>query len=159
MATLSISLDCPDEWFFSQAPEICPAYQALSSNSAVQSFESGYMIWVEEEDHIYVLFDDQGSPGWNAYVDQWDQGEPDRDPILVPPDGLYQPVRGFGLVWREEPGVRNRLGWAVDEEQGYLTIVQRTSYPKYNETYILASDGGIWRLLPERSNWQKIDSE
>ncbi len=159
MATLSILLNCPDDWFFSQAPDICPAFQALSSAGAVQQFESGFMIWIEEEEHIYVLFDDSGSPGWNTYVDQWDPSDPDRDPTLLPPDDLYQPVRGFGRVWREEPGVRDRLGWAVNEEQGYSTIIQRTSYAKYNETYILALDGGVWRLLPERSEWQKITSE
>jgi hypothetical protein len=157
MATLSIAIRCPDIWFFADEPDICPVSPALSSEGAVQRFESGTMIWVEEEDHIYVLFDDEGPPGWNRYVDTWDPGEPERDPKLRPPNGLYQPVRGFGLVWREEPGVRDRLGWAVGEEFGFSTLLQRTSYAKYNETYILAHDGSIWRLLPERSGWETID--
>jgi hypothetical protein len=50
------------------------------------------------------------------------------------------------------------LAWAVDEEFGYTTLLQRTSYAKYNETYILAQDGAIWRLLAERSGWEMIDS-
>ncbi|MGB3714426.1 MAG: hypothetical protein WA996_08360 [Candidatus Promineifilaceae bacterium] len=157
MATLWIAIRCPDVWFFANEPDICPVAPAMSSGGAMQRFEGGTMIWVEEEDHIYVLFEDEGSPGWNRYVDTWDSGEPDRDPTLSPPDGLYQPARGFGLVWREQPGVRDRLGWAVDEEFGYTTLLQRTSYAKYNETYILAHDGSIWRLLPERSGWEMID--
>jgi len=74
----------------------------------------------------------------------------------VPPVGLYQPVRGFGLVWREEPGVRDRLGWAVDREVGYPTAIQRTSWYKYNATYVKALDGGVWELGPERSKWRHI---
>ncbi len=155
-ASVTIAIRCSDGWFFEHAPNICPAALALSSAGVVQHFEGGTMIWVEEEDQIYVLFDDVHSPGWNRFVDQWDPAEPDNDPTLTPPDGLYQPVRGFGLVWREEPGIRDRMGWAVDEESSFETIVQRTSYAKYNETYILAHDGKIWRLHPERSAWEKI---
>jgi len=64
-------------------------------------------------------------------------------------------VRGFGLLWREEPGIRDRLGWAIDNESAYETALQRTSYAKYNVTYIRAADGDIWRLQPELSGWQK----
>jgi hypothetical protein len=59
-------------------------------------------------------------------------------------------------VWREEPGVRDRLGWAVDTEAGFTTSVQRTSRPKYNDIYIRALDGRVWRLWPESSDWSKI---
>jgi hypothetical protein len=155
MATATITLRCMDSWFFGNAPDICPAGPALSSAGAVQWFEGGLMIWAAEEDQIYALFDDDSSPGWNRYIDRWNDGEPEDDPAISTPDGLFQPIRGFGLVWRQEPGVRDRLGWAINEESGFETVVQRTSYAKYNETFILAQDGGIWRLLPERSAWEK----
>ncbi len=155
MATAIITLRCLESWFFENAPDICPAGPALSSTAAIQRFENGVMIWVAEEDQIYVLFDDDSYPGWNRYVDHWDDGEAEYDPTISAPDGLFQPIRGFGLVWRREPGVRDRLGWAVDEESGIETVVQRTSYAKYNETFILDQDGGIWRLFPERSAWEK----
>ena len=155
MASVTVVLHCMDSWFFESAPDICPAGPALASAGAVQWFKGGVMIWVAEEDQIYVLFDDDNSPGWNRYIDQWDDGEPEYDPTISTPNGLFQPVRGFGLVWRREPGVRDRLGWAIGEESGFETAVQRTSYAKYNETNILAQDGGIWRLLPERSAWEK----
>jgi hypothetical protein len=32
---------------------------------------------------------------------------------------MLQPRRGFGLVWCVEEGVKEGLGWALDEEQGY----------------------------------------
>ena len=156
MASLSITLRCLDTWFFDFAPDICPAAPALGSFAADQWFESGLMIWIEEEDQIYVLFDDGNSPGWSRYADLWDPGMPENDPLVAAPDGLYQPVRGFGALWREVSSVRDRLGWAIVEEAGFDTFLQRTSYARYNETYLMGPDGDIYRLLPERSGWEKI---
>ncbi len=156
METVAIELHCMDEWFFTNPPEVCPYTSTLDSKAAVQQFERGLMIWIEDEDRIYVLFSDGLSPKWSAFNDEWDPGKPDRDPSLVSPSGYYQPVRGFGLVWREQPSVSERLGWAINEEIPYSTALQRTSYPKYNETYIQSFDGTVWRLLAERSGWELI---
>ena len=155
-ASLSITLRCPDTWFFTPAPDVCPASPAIESDAAEEHFEHGTMIWVMAEDMIYVLFDDGQSPHWKALGDEWDLGDPEDDPTLTPPAGLYQPVRGFGQIWREETGFRDRLGWAIDPEVAFITHVQRTSRPKYNDTYIGAVDAKIWRLLPESSGWQKL---
>ncbi|MFN2188009.1 MAG: hypothetical protein ACK2T3_04545 [Candidatus Promineifilaceae bacterium] len=156
MATVSIRLRCLDNWFFDSPPDICPADQPLFSAGAVQNFQNGMMIWVEDEDQIYVLYEDSMSPDWNRYSDSWQEGVPESDPSLVPPEGLQQPIRGFGLLWREEPGIRQRLGWALGAEMGFDTVVQRTSYAKYNETFIQAPDGGLWRLFAEHSGWEKL---
>ena len=62
---------------------------------------------------IYVLFDDNTVQRFqDTYVD----GDP--EPEILPPAGLYAPVRGFGKVWREGTGarVRERLGWATAPE-------------------------------------------
>ena len=155
MATLEITLRCPDTWFFENPPDICPARTAAISAGAEQHFQGGLMLWSGGEDRIYVLYGDGQSPKWAAFTDDWDPGEPESDPTLEPPPGLYQPVRGFGQVWRDQPGVRDRLGWALAEEAAYQTAVQRTSYAKYNETYIRAADGGVWRLRAERSGWER----
>ena len=155
-AYLNIPLTCPDTWFFEPAPGECPAAPPLFGPGAEQSFEHGLMLWVGAQDTIAVLFDDGGIPKWRMVVDQWDEGEPVDDPSIIPPPGLYQPARGFGLVWREESGVRERLGWATIPEQSYETAVQRTSRWKYNDIYIRALDGGVWRLLPEGSGWEHI---
>jgi len=165
-ANLTVRLRCPDAWFFSPAPQGC-ASEPVLSNAAEQHFERGIMIWVEdatwveEEASIFVLYDDdQYSPKWERFTDEWDEGEPDHDPALIPPAGLYQPVRGFGLVWRERPNVRARLGWAVDQETGFSTIIQSTTLFKYNSIYLRAFDGrkrsGVWHLEPELSSWEKI---
>jgi hypothetical protein len=154
--TLQIELRCPDEWFFSPAPEICPAGPAIISEGAEEHFERGTMLWVGAEDRIYVLFDDEQHTRWSAYSDQWDGGEPTVDPDIEPPSGLRQPARGFGLLWREEPSVRERLGWAVDEERGYETAVQHSSHVRYPVLYVRALDGGVWQLGPNGSAWEYV---
>jgi hypothetical protein len=153
-ATAQVALHCPDEWFFSPAPDICPAGPAIVTAGAEEHFERGTMLWVGAEDRIYVLYDDGGQLQWYAYSDEWDEGEPTIDPEIEPPPGYQQPVRGFGLVWRAEPSVRERLGWAVDQERGYETAVQRSSHARYPVLYIRALDGGVWQLGANGSAWE-----
>lgn len=44
---------------------------------------------------------------------------------LTPPEGLSQPVRGFGKVWREQLGrPQAEVGWALERERGYEMLVQ-----------------------------------
>lgn len=163
-ATLTIKLRCPDPWFFSPVPDVCPS-APIDSGAAEQHFEGGTMIWikerftdwVEQEGWIIVLYDDERfTTRWQVYEDEWDEGEPDRDPTLVPPPDRYQPVRGFGLVWRQYSQVRSRLGWAIDEETAFRTTIQRTTRYKYNSVYLRALDGNVWHLEPELSDWEKI---
>ena len=154
-ASLAVTLRCTGEWFIANPPNVCPYNPPLASQAAEQPFEHGFMIWIAELDQIVVLFADGMSPHYAIFTDEWDEGEPEIDPTLEPPPGLYQPVRGFGLVWREGYGdVRGRLGWATQPEQAYSTLYQQTSYWKYNETYIRALNGGVWYLKAERSGWE-----
>jgi hypothetical protein len=48
-ASLSITLRCPDTWFFEPAPDACPASPAIVTAGAEQPFEHGVMSWVEDE--------------------------------------------------------------------------------------------------------------
>ncbi len=154
---LTVYLRCPDPWFFLPEPDICPT-TPLYSAAAEQHFEHGIMLWIAEQDNIIVLFDDkQFSPKYNIFQDEWEEGKPDRDDALQPPEGFGQPIRGFGLVWRTYPEVRDRLGWATGEEIGFDTIVQQTTRYKYNATYIRALDGNVYYLGPERSAWEKLE--
>jgi hypothetical protein len=155
-AVLVITLRCPDTWFFSPPPPECAGGPALTGLAAQESFEHGTMLWLGSEARIYVLFDDGRQPAWAAYADEWNPGVPESDPTIVPPAALYQPVRGFGLVWRTQPGLRDRLGWATGEEAGYTGALQRTGRIKYNLTYLGALDSGVWELGPEGSAWRHI---
>lgn len=153
-ARLTIQLRCTGAWFIAAPPAVCPQAPPLYSPAAEQPFEHGVMLWVGELDRIYVLYADD-SPAWSAFVDEFDEGEPADDPTLTPPAGLYQPVRGFGRVWRSQPGVRDRLGWATAPEAGYVTTWQTTSYTRYNQVYLRGLDGGVYHLHPEGSRWEK----
>ncbi len=144
---------CPDSWFFSPAPAECPSGPPLVSFAADQPFERGHMIWIQDRDEILVLFADEHVRRWRVFVDLFEEGMPEYDPTLTPPPGRFQPIRGFGLVWRNDPEVRDRLGWALRPEQGFTTRVQGTARERYNVWFIQAPDGGIWELDPEGSGW------
>ncbi|HRL13312.1 MAG TPA: hypothetical protein PKX07_15620 [Aggregatilineales bacterium] len=101
----------------------CPQPFSLAGGlaAAVQNFERGSMIWVQGPvSYIYVLF---GGGTYQRYVDTWVDGE--TAPVgAAPPPGLTEPVRGFGKVWRENPAVRDGLGWAVGFENGATGVRQ-----------------------------------
>ncbi len=99
----------------------CPTDVEKGIWSAEQTFQNGYMFWREDTRRIYALFDDHT---WQLFTDTWEEGDPEYDPNIVPPSGFYQPKRGFGKVWREQPGVREGLGWATKEERGSWASIE-----------------------------------
>jgi hypothetical protein len=124
--TIQADWPCEYNYFFEPVPEACPVYAPSETWAAEQPFENGRMIWLEEvrgetfvtQRQILVLYND-GS--YEQYQDTWTEGEAESAPSIVPPAGLYQPVRGFGKLWRETSGMRDKLGWATVPEQGFDT--------------------------------------
>jgi hypothetical protein len=97
-----------------------PVFQQIQV--AEQLFEHGRMFWLQPIDQIWVLVvTGEGHGTWTVYDNTHVEGEPESDPNIVPPEGLLQPVRGFGKLWREVAQVRNQLGWAVTPEFGYVS--------------------------------------
>ena len=90
---------------------------------AQQSFQNGEMMWLEPIDQIWVLTTDgEGVQTWINKDDSFEDGMPESDPSLVAPStGLIQPIRGFGMLWRNDETVQDMLGWATGEEVGYMT--------------------------------------
>jgi hypothetical protein len=136
---------------------------------AEQLFEHGRMFWIGPIDQIWVLkITSTGHGTWSVYKDTFVDGEPENDPSLVPPDGRYQPQRGFGKLWRESPGLRDALGWGVTPEFGYVsryeyhpggTVDASGKYipgPGYHILYSLA--GEMFRFNeandPTQQTWQ-----
>lgn len=113
-AELRSRLRCPEPLYGDGRSSIDTAIA-----TAYQPFEHGAMLWTENDygyyfdRQVYVLYDDGN---YERYVDSWDDSQPVDDPSIIPPSGFYQPVAGFGNVWREMPGVRDRLGWATEPE-------------------------------------------
>jgi hypothetical protein len=113
----------------------------------VETFEHGVMLWRGDTHQIYVL---ENNGTWAVFPDTYQDGQALAD-VGVVPAGQYAPARGFGLLWRTRPAVRQGLGWATAPEQGEAGAVQpfakglmywANGYP----VYILFADG-TWRSL------------
>jgi hypothetical protein len=154
-ASVQVEWGCEIDYFFSPGPRRCPLGPVVSTWAAEQLFEGGRMIWLEVEGAIYVFYNQgaNGSIAVERYDDNWEPGDPESDPTIIAPTGFYQPVRGFGQVWRDEQ-VRERLGWALAPELGFETAIQHEHHEGSSSgapTYLLTSDGQvIWRF---HSSW------
>jgi len=154
---LQIPLRCVDMWFFDPPPDACAAAPAELTTEAEQTFERGRMVWVDALDRIYVVFEDGQRPGWAMYPDEFTEGDPERDDSLAPPPGLEQPIRGFGLVWRSNPRVQERLGWALSPEVAFEGMMQADSAePSLATLYLRLRDGGILALDAQTNEWDVL---
>jgi serine/threonine-protein kinase len=128
----------------------CPRTEAITVNAAWQPFESGHLLWNGDLRLIYIL---RSNNRWSSADDIWRDGDPAFDANITPPDGYFQPVRGFGQVWRTQPGVRDDLGWATAEEDGFTAQAQPFDNgqvwhdPEQDRFFILFSDG-TYQLRP-----------
>jgi hypothetical protein len=66
-------------------------------------------------------------------------------------------VRGFGKAWREVPGVRDRLGWAIEEEFVVGDGAFQCAWGRYGRCYLTGPDGAIYVLEPEMSGWFVVE--
>jgi serine/threonine protein kinase len=121
----------------------CPRSPVVQAAGAWESFEGGQVLWRGDLHQIYALHQDGA---WRVYDDNWRDGDLVWDASIVPPAGFYQPVRGFGLVWREEAGVRDILGWATAEESSFGATFQ-----PFERALLIADDttARLWALLSD----------
>jgi len=157
-ASLLISLICPaKEWFFTGAPSGCPEAPPAASNAAAQRFQRGLMIWIEENDDIYVLFEDS-SRTFRVFPDPLLSGASTPEPPGVPaPEGYFAPVRGFGSIWRGDVAgtadVGQRLGWALEPEYNFTTTYQRNLSFFAPYLYLQLPDGTVAGLDINYGSW------
>ncbi len=150
---------CETAWFFANPPPTCPQ-PARSGLMAAQRFEHGLMLWgqslrTDGVDEIVILLD---NGQWKIVRDLWQPHLPENDPTLSPPAGFYQPVRGFGRVWREEiiapnQPVRAALGWALEPEYSLGTGFFQCDTQSYTTCYLSGPEEQIYVLPPEFSSW------
>ncbi|MFO7321055.1 MAG: hypothetical protein DIU68_004955 [Chloroflexota bacterium] len=128
-------------------------------------FERGRMFYIEPLDQIWVMVvTGEGRGTWSIYPDTFEEGDAEFDPSIVPPDGLMQPERGFGKLWRENPEVREALGWAVTPEFGYVSEYRYQPGGHFDENgefvpgpgyHVLFSlYGEAFRFNEEDNTWQ-----
>lgn len=91
----------------------CPSGLPTNPSGAAQLFEHGFMFWRSSDRTILVVTDNRQ---WYLRADTFTDGQLTEDPAIIPPAGYLEPVRGFGKVWREDPAIREALGWALMEE-------------------------------------------
>jgi len=171
MSQVSVAIKCHTTWFFSNEPQagICPR-EPLRSYAAAQRFERGTMIWLEQPGR-YIILSKAGVDGPGEKTQFYYVNDPleiirDTSADIDPPEDLYAPVSGFGLVWRGDvshsPGYRETLGWALAPEFGCEAILQcddalpsggrswQTCYLKGpDEEIIVLHPLGRWYLLDE----------
>lgn len=150
---LTIPLLCAYAWFFEPAPVACADSAAINSPHIEQVFEGGRMIYVGEQNLVYVLFADGRDPGWTSFSNRYVEGVSlDQDPNFVPPPERYQPVHILGTIWRASDPVRNRLRLGLAPETAYEGAIQADG--EFESTiYIRSSDGSILQLDPDGVSW------
>ncbi|MBZ0306009.1 MAG: hypothetical protein K8I82_08080 [Anaerolineae bacterium] len=144
---------CPYAWFFSPAPPNCPFTEVVMTQAAFQAMQNGFMIWTQSGLTIYVAFNDSRFPAWIVAPDTFVESEPEVDFNLQIPQGLLQPRRGFGKLWRGDKPLQERLGWATTAELGYTASVQTDSVT--GTRYLSGPQGEIFVLLPDQSRWYR----
>ncbi len=114
-----------------------PTGPATTSDGAAQAFERGLLLYEGAGRRIFVLCGDPQAGmlvtsgqypterQFPAFADTWQEGD-DPGGGAGPTAGLYLPRRGFGKVWRENPGaVKGCVGYATTPgETGYRIIMQ-----------------------------------
>jgi hypothetical protein len=155
---LAVKIVCTGAWFFQPAPENrCPSGAPSVQSSSVVEFERGRMFWLSASNEILVLFADGGSPAWVRLPNPFTPGMPEDDPSLQPPPGLTQPKRGFGLLWRSTPGMAERIGWALSDEQSFVMTTQsERGDPKVARVYFSDPANSAIALDPDGKSWQVV---
>ncbi|MBI5931729.1 MAG: hypothetical protein HY862_20635 [Chloroflexi bacterium] len=152
-------------------PSIFPTPQIEQAIVVEQVFEGGRMFWFRENHKIWIVYGtdptnpdqiviDPAQGEWVCFDDTFVDGEQESDPAMEPaadavttstfpsvyPQArVQQPIRGFGKLWREQPELRDHLGWALTAEIEYNT---RREYlaggTVQNGAYVPAP--GEWRV-------------
>jgi len=90
--------------------------------SAEEKMQGGVFFWRQDTKTIYAMNND-GT--WRAYPDTWQAGIDPESWGYHPPAGLYEPIRGFGKLWRTQlGGPAGRFGWGTEPERGFDGTVQ-----------------------------------
>jgi hypothetical protein len=127
---------------------------------AEQVFEHGRMMWIQPLKQIWVMVDDGTGKGqWSAFDDVFQDGESEFDPSLVPPEGMFQPERGFGQLWRENQSLHDALGWGLTPEFGYVSNYEYYPGGKIEQNRYVQGPGHhiLFSLSQEKFQFSEAD--
>ena len=150
---------CDSTWFFIvPRPDGCPRSLPVAGQAVYQAFQNGYMVWIQAQDAIYVMFGDQQQPRWRVIRDEFDEGMAEDDPTFgdPPTEFTWRPRRGFGVLWRNDPAIRERIGWAVEEWEQPFSV--QTQMAADGTLFISEPTGGVFAVLPNGIDWARYGS-
>lgn len=139
-ATLRANLGCPA----GNPPDV------LQLDAAVQRFERGFMLWLNQTPpRIYALYN-EGSR-FESFEDRY--ADAPVTPQAPPEPRLSAPISGFGGVWRTFNQVQGFLGWAVQPETGSEATYMR--FERGFMVWLTARPETIW-VLYTSGTWQSF---
>jgi hypothetical protein len=101
---------------------VCASSPSVRAQGRLLSFQSGYMLQVDDRNEVYVQLVD-GT--WQRLSSGWNEGDPEPPPrVEQPPDGLYAPSGFLASIWRL-PGVQEDLGFALAPDANTLQVVEQ----------------------------------
>ncbi|MGC9398146.1 MAG: serine/threonine protein kinase [Anaerolineae bacterium] len=135
-----------DVWQQYQSRLGCARSGVYSTWAAQEHFEGGAMLWRQDTDGIWVLYN---NGTWAGYHNAWQEGDPTYScPDLAPSQSPPTPLRGFGKLWCSQANVRKRLGNAVDPERGFDAFIQ-----DFEGGTVLRTDGGKTYVVYNDQTW------
>jgi hypothetical protein len=145
---IPVQADLLAAWLSDAARFGCPSQPAMRESWGWQAFEHGIAYWRRDTRQVLVALSDGIML---PFEDRWQEGMPDQPCEATVPEGRWQPIRGFGLVWCDQPGVRESLGWATLPEATFLSTFQL-----FGAGVLFAEHdrGVIW--LDNRGTWAQV---
>jgi hypothetical protein len=163
-----VNLYCDESWFFD--PEqpvgpVCPQPQIIST-AAIQHFERGTMIWLEELGRYYIF---SPLPFSQTPLRRHESFAQVDDPVTiiddtsgtyVAPAGFFAPVSGFGYLWRGDVSeigpLHQSLGWATAPEYSYEATFQCSEFISTQvgfTCYLNGSEGELIWIDSNQRRW------
>jgi LysM repeat protein len=148
-ASSVLPANCAANWFFSftrtAVDNNCPG-QVTTVEAVGQNFQGGRVYRYSgatgsaERGTIYIIYN---NGTWQTFVDTWDASQPNDDPGIVPDVTWYKPFGAIGKVWRDNPQLRQALGWAYQPESPFTGRIQSP----VNSTGYFYIDHGLRNLV------------
>lgn len=154
--TITIPLECPVEWFFIPAPDECATASPTETRIVDMTMERGRLVYIEELDTIYALFNDGQQPAWSSFENRYNpEIHPAREES-APPEWI-QPLDQLGYVWRTQSDVRARLGLGLQEAVSLDGFIQTAPARGGREViYLTGLNGVVLQIVPGNDLWQII---
>ncbi len=129
-----------------------PSGNVTQTQAAFQQYEHGFMIWRADTGAVMVFGSGSGSPVLSFSESRyapWPDLPVDYD---IPADRV-RPVNAFGRVWVNVQQVRDLLGFATGQEQGYTMTVRSIDA---STSDLSLPDGRIARIAAGSYTWQYL---